>query len=67
MRTYGRLLVLFGLAGLVLGVVTMFRNAANPMLPPFWLENHGGPGPILGAILLIFGGLYLASRSASEG
>lgn len=67
MRTYGRLLVLFGLAGLMLGVVTMIRNAANPMLPPFWIENHGGPGPILAALLLVLGGLYLASGSASEG
>ncbi len=67
MRTYGHLLVLVGLAGLALGVVTMIRNAANPMLPPFWIENHGGPGPILAAALLICGGLYLASGSASEG
>ena len=67
MRTSGLLLVLFGFAGLVLGVFTMIRNAANPLLPPFWIENHGGPGPILGALLLIFGGLYLASRSTTEG
>jgi hypothetical protein len=67
MRTSGLLLALLGLAGLVLGVGIMIRNAANPMLPPFWVENHGGPGPILGALLLIAGGLYLASRSASEG
>ncbi|HET7600606.1 MAG TPA: hypothetical protein VFK09_09950 [Gemmatimonadales bacterium] len=67
MKTVASLLVLCGAAGLILGIVTMIEDARNPGLAPFRFENYGGPGPLLGALILLLGGIYLLARSRSEG
>jgi hypothetical protein len=66
MRKIALLLIVLGLAGLVLGVVDVLRAALAPGAAPFSIENYGGPGPILGALLLFFGGLYLFSSARRE-
>ena len=66
MRKIALLLIVLGLAGLVLGVVDVLRAALAPGAPPFSTENYGGPGPIIGALLLLFGGLYLFSSARRE-
>jgi len=59
MRKVALLLIVLGLAGLVLDIVVVARVALAQGTAPFSLEGYGGPGPILGALLLFFGGLYL--------
>lgn len=56
MRALFGLLALLGLAGIVLGVVTMIQGAQRE---PFGFENYGGPGPIIGGLLLTAVSLYL--------
>ena len=66
MRKIALLLIVLGLAGLVLGVVDVLRAALGPGAAPFSLEHDGGPGPIVGALLLLCGGLYLFSSARRE-
>jgi len=66
MRKIALLLIVLGLAGLALGVVDVLRATLGPGAAPFSLENYGGPGPIVGALLLLFGGLYLFSSARRE-
>ncbi len=66
MRKIAVLLIVLGLAGLVLGVVEMLRAMLAPGAAPFSLENYGGPGPLLGAVVLLLGGLYLFSSARRE-
>jgi hypothetical protein len=66
MRKVALLLVVLGLAGLALGVGIIVRVARAPGTAPFSVENYGGPGPIVGALLLLFGGLYLFSSARRE-
>ena len=56
MRLLFALLALVGLSGVALGILTMIRGAG---VGPFRFENYGGPGPMIGGILLIAVGLYL--------
>ena len=67
MRKLAAVLIVLGLAGLVLGVVTIVHVAHTPGTRPFSFENYGGPGPILGALMLLCGGWYLFSSSRREG
>jgi uncharacterized membrane protein HdeD (DUF308 family) len=67
MRALFGLLALFGLAGIVAGVLTMMRGSEHA---PFSYENYGGPGPIIAGVILLAVGLYLLStwpRSQSRG
>ena len=57
MRNLFALLALFGLAGIVFGVLTMVRHAT-----PFTYENYGGPGVVIAGLFLLAGGLYLWSN-----
>ena len=66
MRKVALLLVVLGLTGLALGVGGIVRVARAPGTAPFRVENYGGPGPIVGALLLLFGGLYLFSSARRE-
>ena len=66
MRKLSVLLICLGLAGLALGVATIVKAARTPGTAPFSLENYGGPGPIVGALLLLLGGLYLFSSARRE-
>ena len=56
MRLLFAVLALVGLAGVFLGVLTMIQGARGE---PFRFENYGGPGPILGGVVLIAVSLYL--------
>ncbi len=61
MRNLFALLALLGVAGIVLGVLTMVRGAAAPHGAPFHLESYGGPGPIIAGLAMLFAGWYLRS------
>jgi hypothetical protein len=56
MRLLFALLALVGLSGVVLGILTMIHGARHA---PFRFENYGGPGPLIGGVLLMAVGLYL--------
>jgi hypothetical protein len=56
MRLLFALLALVGLSGVALGIFTMIRGAGQA---PFRFENYGGPGPLIGGLLLIAVSLYL--------
>ena len=66
MRKLAALLIALGFGGLVLGSVAIVRVARTPGAAPFILENYGGPGPILGALMLLLGGLYLFSSARRQ-
>lgn len=56
MRALFGLLALLGLAGMVFGVIIMIQGAQGE---PFSYENYGGPGPMIGGLLLTAVSLYL--------
>jgi hypothetical protein len=58
MRALFALLALLGLAGVALGVLTMIHGARQE---PFRFENYGGPGPIIGGLLMMAVSAYLFS------
>jgi hypothetical protein len=66
MRKLAGLLIVLGLAGLVLGGIVIVRVALASGTAPFSFENYGGPGPMLGALVLLLGGLYLFSSARRE-
>jgi hypothetical protein len=62
MRNLFLLLALIGVGGIVLGTLIIIRSASGQTgMLPFSLENTGGPGPILGGVILIAGSFYLRS------
>jgi hypothetical protein len=61
MRALLGILALLGLAGIVLGVLTMIRGMSGTGSVPFGYENYGGPGPILGGLIVLAATLYLRS------
>ncbi|MGH7528280.1 MAG: hypothetical protein ACREMX_16425 [Gemmatimonadales bacterium] len=61
MRNLFALLIVLGVAGIALGVLTILRHAQGPAGIPFQFENYGGPGPIIAGLVLVAGGLYLRS------
>ena len=66
MRNLFALLAACGLAGIVFGVLDIFRGAQGQAGQlPFTFENYGGPGAIMGGLLLLCTSLYL--RSAWQG
>jgi hypothetical protein len=66
MRKVAILLIALGATGLVLGLFVVIRMTRDPATPPFSLENYGGPGPIVGALVLLLVGLYLFSSARRE-
>ena len=54
---YSVVLALTGLAGIVFGVLTMLRGGVTGA--DFRYENYGGPGAIIGGLLLMAVSLYL--------
>lgn len=56
MRALFALLALLGLVGIVFGVLTI---VSGPDGLPFTYENYGGPGSLIGGLLLVAVGLYL--------
>ena len=60
MRNLFALLAVIGLAGIVFGVLTILQSAPGQTGQlPFTHENYGGPGPIIGGLLLVATSLYL--------
>ncbi|HEX5386447.1 MAG TPA: hypothetical protein VFW66_07120 [Gemmatimonadales bacterium] len=66
MRFASLLLILLGVIGTVLGLVTFVEHLRSATERPFWLETYGGPGPIMAGVALLLVGLYLRSTSRSE-
>ena len=61
MRALFALLALVGVAGIVVGVLTILRGTQGPNGVPFTFENYGGPGPIIAGIVVLAVSLYLRS------
>jgi hypothetical protein len=62
MRNLFAQLALIGLAGIVLGVLTLLRGAPGQAGPlGFSYENYGGPGSMLAGLMLLATSLYLRS------
>jgi hypothetical protein len=59
MRAHFALLALSGLAGIGFGVLTIISGMRADV--PFSYENYGGPGAIIGGLLLLAVNLYLLS------
>jgi hypothetical protein len=57
MRLFAWLLVLIGVIGVVWGVLIMIGGMTGTHALPFEFESAGGPGPIMGGVLLIAAGL----------
>jgi hypothetical protein len=57
MRVLFALLALSGLAGIAFGVLTIISGTRADV--PFSYENYGGPGAIIGGLLLAAVSLYL--------
>jgi len=66
MRKLAALLIVLGVTGLVLDSVVIVRVARAPGAAPFGFENYGGPGPMVGALMLFLCGLYLFSSARRE-
>ena len=66
MRNLFALLAVCGLAGIVFGVLDLLRGGPGQVGQlPFSHENYGGPGAIMGGLLLLGTSLYL--RAAWQG
>jgi hypothetical protein len=66
MRNLFALLALIGVAGIVLGVLTLLHGGPGQAGPlGFGYENYGGPGSIIAGLLLLGTSLYL--RAAWQG
>ena len=61
MRNLFLLLTLLGLAGIVLGVLTILDGTGGMHGVPFRFENYGGPGSILAGLIMVVASLYLRS------
>ena len=61
MRNLFLLLTLLGLAGIVLGVLTIMQGTGGTHGIPFRFENYGGPGSILSGLIMVIASLYLRS------
>jgi hypothetical protein len=61
MRALFALLALLGVAGIVLGILTIVRGMNGPGGEPFSFENYGGPGPIIAGLIVLAASLYLRS------
>jgi hypothetical protein len=66
MRNLFALLALIGVAGIVLGVLTILHGGPGQAGPlGFTYENYGGPGSIIAGLLMVGTSLYL--RAAWQG
>lgn len=61
MRALFALLVLLGVAGIVIGILTIIRGMSGPSGDPFSFETYGGPGPIIAGLIVLAASLYLRS------
>lgn len=61
MRALFALLALIGVAGIVIGVLTILHGTRGAGHLPFQFENYGGPGPIIAGLIVLATSLYLLS------
>jgi hypothetical protein len=61
MRALFAIFALLGVAGIVMGVLTILRGSGTDPGVPFNFENYGGPGPIIAGIIVVATSLYLFS------
>lgn len=61
MRALFAILALLGVAGIVIGVLTIVHGMRAPDGLPFRFENYGGPGPIIAGLIVLATSLYLLS------
>jgi len=61
MRALFAIFALLGVAGIVLGVLTILRGTGSDPGVPFRYENYGGPGPIIAGIIVLATSVYLLS------
>jgi hypothetical protein len=61
MRALFAILALLGVAGIVIGVLTILRGGSTNPGVPFSFENYGGPGPIIAGLIVLATSLYLLS------
>lgn len=61
MKSLASAVLLLGIVGLVLNLALFLRTVRGPGHVPFSYEAFGGPGPLLGALVLVLVGLYLRS------
>lgn len=61
MRALFAILALTGVAGIVIGVLTILHRTQAPDHLPFQFENYGGPGPIIAGLIVLATSLYLLS------
>lgn len=66
MRKVAIFLIVLGFTALAVDLLVVIRVARDPGMLPFSVENYGGPGPIVGALLLLLVGLYLFSSARRE-
>ena len=59
MRLLFGLVALMGVAGIVIGVLTILGGVKNPHPVPFQFENYGGPGPIIAGVIVLATSVYL--------
>jgi hypothetical protein len=61
MRALFAILALLGVAGIVVGVLTILQGMRGTNGMPFRFENYGGPGPIIAGLIVLATSLYLLS------
>lgn len=61
MRALFALFAVLGVAGIVIGVLTILRSGAGPDGVPFRFEHSGGPGPLIAGVVMLATSLYLLS------
>lgn len=66
MRLLAYLLAVLGVIGIVWGIVIMVAGSHGPRAIPFQFETYGGPGPIIGGLMLVAAGVYLGGAWARK-
>ena len=61
MRNLFLLLAVLGIAGIVLGVLTILAGTGGAHGIPFRFENYGGPGSILAGLIMVVASLCVRS------
>ena len=59
MRGLSLVLALIGVAGIVFGVLDMVHGLTGAHAIPWQFEAYGGPGPVLGGVLLLACSIFI--------
>ena len=66
MRGLSLVLALIGVAGIVFGVLDMVGGLTGPHAIPFRFEAYGGPGPLLGGLLLLACSIFIKGSGQQQ-